>query len=98
MTVWALLVPQALAYAQLIVHGLRRLGYDPRALWLQSAIAVVFFALIPFAGDVYTMVAQPLMGVLPPGDCVGSRLPLVMPTVPRSQTTFFRACKDSACF
>jgi len=26
----------------LIVHGLRRLGYDPRALWLQSAIAVVF--------------------------------------------------------
>jgi hypothetical protein len=26
----------------LIVHALRRLGYDPRAYWLQGAIAVVF--------------------------------------------------------
>ncbi len=38
-----------------------------RLLYAVIAIAVVFFALIPFAGEVYTMVAKPLMSVLPPG-------------------------------
>lgn len=38
-----------------------------RLLYAVIAIAVVFLALIPFAGKVYTLVAQPLMGVLPAG-------------------------------
>ncbi|MBI5783456.1 MAG: twin-arginine translocase subunit TatC [Gammaproteobacteria bacterium] len=38
-----------------------------RLLYAVIAIAVVFFTLIPFAGEVYTLVAKPLMGVLPPG-------------------------------
>jgi sec-independent protein translocase protein TatC len=38
-----------------------------RLLYAVIAIAVVFFALIPFAGEIYTLVAQPLMSVLPPG-------------------------------
>jgi sec-independent protein translocase protein TatC len=38
-----------------------------RLLYAVIAIAVVFFGLIPFAGEVYTLVAQPLMNVLPPG-------------------------------
>ncbi|MEW6331715.1 MAG: twin-arginine translocase subunit TatC [Pseudomonadota bacterium] len=38
-----------------------------RLLYAVIAVAVVFFALIPFAGEVYTLVAQPLMNVLPPG-------------------------------
>ena len=38
-----------------------------RLLYAVIAIAVAFFALLPFAGKVYTLVAQPLMGVLPPG-------------------------------
>jgi len=38
-----------------------------RLLYAVIAIAVVFFALIPFAGEVYTLVAKPLMSVLPAG-------------------------------
>lgn len=38
-----------------------------RLLYAVIAIAVVFLALLPFKGEVYTMVAQPLMGVLPAG-------------------------------
>ena len=38
-----------------------------RMLYALIAIAVVFGALLPFTGEVYTMVAQPLMGVLPVG-------------------------------
>ena len=38
-----------------------------RLLYAVIAIAVVFLALVPFAGDVYTMVAKPLMNVMPPG-------------------------------
>ena len=38
-----------------------------RLLYSVIAIAVVFFGLIPFAGEVYTAVAKPLMGVLPAG-------------------------------
>lgn len=38
-----------------------------RLLYAVIAIAVVFLGLIPFSGEVYTLVAQPLMGVLPPG-------------------------------
>lgn len=38
-----------------------------RLLYALIAIAVVFGALLPFTGEVYTMVAQPLMGVLPAG-------------------------------
>ncbi len=38
-----------------------------RLLYSVIAIAVVFLGLIPFAGEVYTAVAKPLMGVLPAG-------------------------------
>lgn len=38
-----------------------------RLLYALIAIAVVFGALLPFTGEVYTLVAQPLMGVLPAG-------------------------------
>ena len=38
-----------------------------RLLYAVIAIAVVFLALLPFTGEVYTLVAQPLMGVLPAG-------------------------------
>ena len=55
--------PEA-AEGSLITHLLE---LRDRLLYAVIAIAVVFFALIPFAGDVYTLVAQPLMGVLPPG-------------------------------
>ena len=54
----------ATAEGSLISHLLE---LRDRLLYAVIAIAVVFFALIPFAGDVYTLVAQPLMGVLPPG-------------------------------
>jgi sec-independent protein translocase protein TatC len=54
----------AAAEGSLITHLLE---LRDRLLYSVIAIAVIFFALIPFAGDVYTLVAQPLMGVLPPG-------------------------------
>lgn len=38
-----------------------------RVLYSVIAVAVAFLALIPFAGEVYTAVARPLMGVLPTG-------------------------------
>ncbi|MEK7206395.1 MAG: twin-arginine translocase subunit TatC [Pseudomonadota bacterium] len=38
-----------------------------RLLYAVIAIAVVFFGLLPFSGKVYTLVAKPLMDVLPAG-------------------------------
>src|SRR3990172_10830541 len=38
-----------------------------RLLYAVIAIAVVFGALLPFTSDVYTLVAKPLMNVLPAG-------------------------------
>ncbi|HEY8553956.1 MAG TPA: twin-arginine translocase subunit TatC [Burkholderiales bacterium] len=38
-----------------------------RALYSLIAIGVVFLALVPFANDVYALLARPLLGVLPQG-------------------------------
>jgi sec-independent protein translocase protein TatC len=54
----------AAAEGSLITHLLE---LRDRLLYSVIAIAVVFFALIPFASEVYTAVAKPLMGVLPSG-------------------------------
>jgi len=54
----------AAAEGSLITHLLE---LRDRLLYSVIAIAVVFLGLIPFAGEVYTAVAKPLMGVLPAG-------------------------------
>ncbi len=54
----------AVAEGSLISHLLE---LRDRLLYSVIAITVVFLGLIPFAGEVYTLVAKPLMGVLPPG-------------------------------
>ncbi|TAM46511.1 MAG: twin-arginine translocase subunit TatC, partial [Gammaproteobacteria bacterium] len=38
-----------------------------RLLYAVIAVALVFFALVPFANEVYAFIAGPLMAVLPPG-------------------------------
>lgn len=54
----------AAAEGSLITHLLE---LRDRLLYSVIAIAVAFLGLIPFAGEVYTAVAKPLMGVLPSG-------------------------------
>lgn len=55
--------PEA-AEGSLITHLLE---LRDRLLYSVIAVAVVFLGLIPFAAEVYTAVAKPLMGVLPSG-------------------------------
>jgi sec-independent protein translocase protein TatC len=54
----------AAAEGSLITHLLE---LRDRLLYSVIAVAVVFLGLIPFAAEVYTAVAKPLMGVLPSG-------------------------------